>query len=175
MLEVYDKIIGDYLELSKNKNELIISTGLRQIPYDRLKFYYRLKNHEFFLNKIGLKFLKVLPRMTRDFEIIFNDNNDRDLAKKILLNIKSVKDDLKIFSEIEERDKSLFVTLTYPNEIKKDSYIKIENNLELKFIEVTFVAIKMECMTLKDMFFYLLNIISKIRKPNYISVLSEII
>ena len=31
MLEVYDKIIGDYLELSKNKNELIISTGLSQI------------------------------------------------------------------------------------------------------------------------------------------------
>ena len=43
MLEVYDKIIGDYLELSKNKNELIISTGLRQIPYDRLKFLLSIK------------------------------------------------------------------------------------------------------------------------------------
>ena len=58
-----------------------------------------------------------------------------NLAKNILLNIKSVKDNINIFDEIEERDKSLFVTLTYPNEIKKDSYIKIDNNLELKFIE----------------------------------------
>ena len=177
MLEVYDKIIGDYLELSKNKNELIISTGLRQIPYDRLKFYYRLKNHEFFLNKIGLKFLKVLPRMTRDFEIIFNDNNDSDLAKKILLNIKSLKDDLKIFSEIEERDKSLFVTLTYPNEIKKDSFKKIENNLELKFIEeVTFVAIKNGMPDTKGYVFLSSKYnIQNLRKPSHISVLSEII
>ena len=65
------------------------------------------------MNKNWFKiFLKVLPKMTRDFEIIFKDNNDRD-QKNILLNIKSVKDDIKILREIKERDKSLFVTLTY--------------------------------------------------------------
>ena len=48
MLEVYDKIIGDYLKLSKEGKQILISTGLRQIPYDDNKFYYRLKNVQYF-------------------------------------------------------------------------------------------------------------------------------
>ena len=129
------------------------------------------------MNKIGLKFLKVLPRMTRDFEIIFNNNQERDEAKKILLNIKSLSDDLKIFSEIEERDKSLFVTLTYPNEVKKDSYIKIDNNSELKFFEeVTFVAIKNGMHNTKGYVFLSSKYnIQNLKKPSHISVLREII
>ena len=143
MLEVYDKIIGDYLKLSKNKNQLLISTGLSQVPYSMLKFYYRLKNHQSFLNKVGVNFLKVLPRMTRDFEIIFDNNKDLRGAKDILKNIKSKKNNLNIFSEIEERDKSLFVVLTFPHEVKKDDIIIINENLELNFFnELVFVAIK---------------------------------
>ncbi len=143
MLEVYDKIIGDYLELSKNKNQLLISTGLSQVPYSMVKFYYRLKNHQLFLDKIGINFLKVLPRMTRDFEIIFDNNKDLSDAKNILKNIKSKKNNLNIFSEIEERDKSLFVVLTYPHEVKKDDILTVNENIELNFFnELVFVAIK---------------------------------
>ncbi len=143
MLEVYDKIIGDYLKLSENGNQLLISTGLRQVPYNMTKFYYRLKNHSFFLNKIGITFAKVLPRMTRDFEIIFDNDIDLLNAKNILENIKSKKDNLNIFQEIEQRDKSLFVTLTYPHEIKKDDYLIDDEKLKLNFNdEVVFVAIK---------------------------------
>jgi hypothetical protein len=143
MLEVYDQIIGDYLKLSKNKNQLIISTGLRQVPYSIVKFYYRLKNHQLFLNKIGVNFLKVLPRMTRDFEIIFDNNTNLNSAKKILKNIKSKKNNLNIFSEIEERDKSLFVVLTYPHEVKKNDVITVKEDIELNFFnELVFVAIK---------------------------------
>ena len=119
MLEFYDKIIGDYLNLSKTENQLLIATGLSQKQYDRTKFYYRLKNHSSFLNKIGVNYLKVLPRMTRDFEIIFENNKDLITAKNILENIKCEKDNITVFNEIDERNKSLFVTLTYPNEIEK--------------------------------------------------------
>jgi len=143
MLEVYDKIIGDYLKFSNNENKLMISTGLRQKPYNIIKFHYRLKNHSFFLNKIGINFLKVLPRMTRDFEITFDNNIDLVNAKNILKNIKCKKNNLNIFSEIEERDKSLFVILTYPHEIEKDDYLIINENIKLNlFKEVVFVAIK---------------------------------
>jgi len=143
MLEVYDKIIGDYLKLSKNENQLMISTGLRQTPYNMIKFYYRLKNHSSFLNKIGIKFLKVLPRMTRDFEIIFDNNIDLVNAKNILENIKCKENNINIFNEVEERDKSLFVTLTYPHEIKKDDNLIVNDNVELNFFnQVVFVAIK---------------------------------
>ena len=143
MLLIYDKIIGDYIKLSKNYHSLIIATGLRQVPYHEIKFYWRLKNHISFLNKIEIKFSKVWPRMTRDFEIIFESDKDLKNAKKILENIISKKDNTKIFSEIDERDKSLFVTLTYPIEIKKDDGLIINKNLELNFFnEVSFVAIK---------------------------------
>ena len=143
MLEVYDQIIGDYLKFSKNDNQLLISTGLRQVPYNIIKFYYRLKNHSSFLNKIGLKFLKVLPRMTRDFEITFDNDIDLINAKRILENIKCKKKNLNIFSEIEERNKSLFVILTYPHEVKKNDYIIVNDDVTLNFQnEVLFVAIK---------------------------------
>ena len=51
---------------------LIIATGLSQEPFLKTQYYYRLKNHEKFLKKIGLNFEKVYPRMTRDFEIEFS-------------------------------------------------------------------------------------------------------
>jgi len=91
MLLVYDKMIGDYIKLSKNSNQLIIATGLSQVPYHKVKFYWRLKNHISFLNKIGINFLKVWPRMTRDFEIIFESDKDLKNAKKILETIISKK------------------------------------------------------------------------------------
>ena len=81
MLEVYDLIIGDYLKLSK-ENNLLISTGLRQVPFKKIQFYYRLKSHLLFLKSIGIKCSSVLPRMTRDFEIIFDDDKDLKKAKK---------------------------------------------------------------------------------------------
>ena len=143
MLLIYDKIVGDYIELSKNANQLIIATGLSQVPYHEVKFYWRLKNHIFFLNKIGIKFSKVWPRMTRDFEIIFASDKELINAKKILENIISKKDNVRIFGEIDERDKSLFVTLTYPIEVKQEDSLIINKNLELNFFnEVSFVAIK---------------------------------
>lgn len=143
MLKVYDKIIGDYIELTKKGSKLIISTGLRQVPYIRSKFYYRLKNHSTFLDNIDIKYLKVFPRMTRDFEIIFDNNENLKNAKIVLDNIISKKDNLKIFGEIDERDNSLFVTLTYSNELKKNDLIVINENKKLSFLDyVVFVAIK---------------------------------
>ncbi|MDA8851740.1 hypothetical protein N9J04_03100, partial [Candidatus Pelagibacter sp.] len=177
MLEVYDKIIGDYIKLSKNEHCLLIATGLRQVPYDLIKFYYRLKNHKIFLNMIGIKFLKVLPRMTRDFEIIFETENDSIVAKDILENIVSKKDNIKIFGEIEEREKSLFITLTYPHEIKKKDFVIINNNSELNFFnEVSFVAIKNGKHDQKGYAFYSPNLDLKTPKdPIHVSKIFNMI
>jgi hypothetical protein len=143
MLLIYDKIIGDYINLPEKDYQLLIATGLSQIPNDNIKFYWRLKNHKSFLNKIGINFSQVWPRMTRDFEIIFNSYNDQDNAKKILQNITSKKDKIKIFQDIDERDKSLFVTLTYPAEVKKEDKLIVNQNSEFNFFnEISFVAIK---------------------------------
>ena len=177
MLEVYDKIVGDYLKLSKNKNKIIISTGLRQVPYTITKFYYRLKYHSYFLKKIGIKYLKVLPRMTRDFEIIFSNNTDLKNAKIILKNIKIKKNNLKVFGEIEERDKSLFITLTYPYEVEKNDFLHINENLKLNFFhEVIFVAIKNGMHDSKGYVLYSPNISYKNpKKPVHVSKLHKMI
>jgi hypothetical protein len=155
MLEVYDKIIGDYLKLAKNHNSIIISTGLRQVPYNMTKFYYRLKDHSFFLKIIGINFLKILPRMTRDFEIIFDNDKDLKNATKILKNIKSKKNNLTIFGNIEVRFNSLFVTLTYPHEVKKNDFIVLNDKTELNFFnQIVFVAIKNGMHDTKGYVFY---------------------
>jgi hypothetical protein len=176
MLEVYDQIIGDYLKLS-NKDQIMISTGLRQVPYNMTKFYYRLKNHQSFLNMIGVSFFKVLPRMTRDFEIIFDNSKNLKNAKEILKNIKSKKDNLNIFNEIEERDNSLFVVLTYPNEVKDGDVMIINENLELNFFrELVFVAIKNGMHDKKGYVFCSTNTNFKVpSEPVHVSKLHEFI
>lgn len=177
MLIIYDKIIGDYLNLSKNSTSLLIATGLSQVPNDKIKFYWRLKNHKSFLNKIGIKFSKVWPRMTRDFEITFSTYKEQINAKKILDTITIKKGNVKIFQEIDERDKSLFVTLTYPNDVKKEDCLIINNNSELNFYkEVSFVAIKNGKHNQKGYIFCSPNINFKILKePIHVSKIHNLI
>ena len=57
-------------------------TGLQQIPYTSVNYYYRLINHKKFFKFLGIKNKDILPRMTRDFEILFDNNNDRDNCLK---------------------------------------------------------------------------------------------
>ncbi len=140
VLIYYDKIIKDYL--SDNSSEIVIATGLTQVPYDRVKFYYRLKKHDNFLKTINLNFKQVLPRMSRDFLILFNDNNSAIQAEKILSKIIDENKN-KLFGIVENRGNELFVTLTYPFEIKAQTKFKI-NDVEIKNFqnEVSLVAIK---------------------------------
>ena len=80
--------------------------------------------------------------MTRDFFIFFDNNSDRDLAKTKLESIVT-KNNYKIFEEIDIKEKCLFVTLTYPNEIERDFQVTWEKKNFLNFYdEINFVAIK---------------------------------
>ena len=139
MLYIYDSILEDILKIPNT--ESIIATGLSQQPFDYLKFYYRLKDHRSFLEKLGIKPKSVDPRMTRDFLISFENKNEADRAALILENIK-FDDNTRLFGEIDNRGKELFVVLTYPNEIKKDSRVKFKSEFIDIFNEVVFVAIK---------------------------------
>ena len=80
--------------------------------------------------------------MTRDFFIFFDNNDERDLAKIKLESIVSKNND-RIFEEIDIKDKCLFVTLTYPNEIERDFQVTCDQGKYINFYdEVNFVAIK---------------------------------
>ncbi|MBT8525976.1 hypothetical protein G6724_08455 [Polynucleobacter paneuropaeus] len=142
LLCLYDGIIGDYLDMPDS--EFLLATGLSQKPYDQLKYYYRLNDHGKFLEKIGIKYKKILPRMTRDFLIEFDSNDDAAYAQKVLTSLKVVSDEKIIFGEIDNRGLSLFVTLTYPHEINSELFIGSELTKEefALYPFVSFVAIK---------------------------------
>jgi hypothetical protein len=139
MILCYDQIIQELLSI--NDCEIIIATGLSQIPYKKTKFYYRLENHKKFLSKLGIKFKDIYPRMTRDFLITFDNTVDAINANN-LLNEIYVDKQVKLFGLIKNRGKELFVTLTYPNEIKDSCLINIGSSKTKLKDEVIFVAIK---------------------------------
>lgn len=140
MLIEYDQMLQCIIK----NNKIIVCTGLSQKKVEQTVFYYRLKDHETFLKKIGVNFLKVEPRMSRDFLIKFSKMTDRNKAYEILNNIY-VKENIKLFGLIDKRKNELFVTLDYPMEIFNNTSIKNKNTdiipLNLKDM-VALVAIK---------------------------------
>ena len=139
MLKVYDKILTDLLKLVNT--EIIVATGLSQKPYEKLKFYYRLKDHASFLKKFGVEFTDVMPRMTRDFLVSFNTEEQALKAEQKLSKI-FVNNEVRLFEEIDNRGKDIFVVLTYPSEITDKTFISCSGE-ELQLLDlVTFVAIK---------------------------------
>ena len=143
ILSEYDYQIGKLLKLKDVK--LIIATGLHQQPHEHLTFYWRLKEHLMFADMIGIKnFTEILPRMSRDFLVKFNNEKDAVNAEKLLNSFYASKDDIKIF-EVDNRGTSLFVELVYPNDIEdNDSIYSKESNLKLEKFKsyLAFVAIK---------------------------------
>lgn len=140
MLEVYDTIVGEYLSLKDS--EVIIVTGLAQKPYDRIKYYYRLKDHANFLNSVGIQYRNVMPRMTRDFVVEFYSRDQAAAAKEELGKLVVTSDGERLFGEIDNRGDSLFVTLTYPHEIGETTAIIVEGaSVQIK-PHTAFVAIK---------------------------------
>ena len=143
ILSEYDYQIGKMLELKNVR--LIVATGLHQQPHENLTFYWRIKDHIEFAELIGIKrFTEILPRMSRDFLVKFNNEIDALNAEKLLNSFFASNDHLKIFN-VDNRGTSLFVELTYPNDISdsdsiysKESKLKIENFKSF----VAFVAIK---------------------------------
>lgn len=139
-LDVYDKIIGDHFETFKNC-EVVVTTGLRQTPYIKTKYYYRLIDHKNFLYSIGLSKFVVHPRMTRDFLVEFQNEIDCASAATKLQQLSI--NGQAVFNEIDNRGCSLFVTLTYPNEIFDHDVISLPNGENLNAADqFAFVAIK---------------------------------
>ena len=137
---IYDKILSKYLNLEDH--QIYIVTGLSQRPHNKPVFYWRLKNHHNFIDSLDIAYTKIEPRMTRDFLITFNSENDLIYAKDILSKIAD-EDNKKMFAEIDTRlsEKSLFVTLTYDEDINDKIFEVKENKVDLTD-ELVFVSLK---------------------------------
>ena len=138
ILFFYNEILGDYLNLNK---KFLFLTGLTQIPYNHKKYYYRLNNPNKFLNTLNIKFKNTKSRMTRDFLVEFYNEDETKNAHSKLIKILDTNGK-RLFEQIELREKSLFVTLTYPFEIN-DKFKIIFENTEIYFRKfISFVALK---------------------------------
>jgi hypothetical protein len=140
VLSLYDMIVSQYF--SRADTDVVLATGLAQKPYERVKFYYRLKNHADFLQGLELDFSEVFPRMTRDFLITFENDNHALAAQGLLASIRVNDGNAPLFGEIDNRGKSLFVTLTYPLEITASTNYCVGHQKLPLLPEVSFVAIK---------------------------------
>jgi len=140
VLGLYDMIVGEYLD--RTDTDVLLATGLAQKPYDRVKFYYRLNTHADFLHGLGIVFRGVFPRMTRDFLIEFESAHQAQAAQEVLASIHVDDDNTLLFGEIDNRGHSLFVTLTYPHEIRASTHYRVGDQKLPLLPEVSFVAIK---------------------------------
>jgi hypothetical protein len=143
ILSEYDRQIGKLLKLKNVK--IIVATGLHQQPHEHLTFYWRLKEHVKFAEMIGIKhFAEILPRMSRDFLVKFNNEIDAVNAEKLLNSFYASNDNIKIF-EVDNRGISLFVELVYPNDMgENDSIYSKESKFKFDNFKsyLAFVAIK---------------------------------
>ena len=64
--------------------------------------------------------------MTGDFLISFESDSDSINAYKILSKLRTNDNEL-VFNKIENRGKSIFLTLTYDKEVNNNIYIVNEN------------------------------------------------
>lgn len=118
VLEVYsayDRIVGQVLREFPNAR-VMLATGLHQVPHEEATFYWRLRDHARFLQLIGVQFERVEPRMSRDFLVVCSDAVHAERSAEILKSAAH-EDGTSLF-EIENRGSDLFVSLTYPKEIK---------------------------------------------------------
>ena len=137
-LLVYDQILKRFYD---EGYEFILATGLSQDPVKQPVFYYRLKSHDTFLKLLGIEFLAVFPRMTRDFLIKFDNNAHRDTAAQKLREIKL--GNCRVFDQIEYREKELFVVSDYPHEIVPSSIVDLGDGRKVDlYDEFVFVALK---------------------------------
>jgi hypothetical protein len=79
--------------------------------------------------------------MTRDFLITFDTEEQATQAETKLSNIV-VNDDIKLFGEIDNRGKDIFVVLTFPHEVVEKTVISLYGKKLFLKKYVSFVAIK---------------------------------
>ncbi|MBY9063459.1 hypothetical protein K7957_11010 [Sphingomonas yunnanensis] len=136
----YDHILGDLLA-SLPRARLMLATGLHQDPHPTLTYYWRLRDHAAFLTGLAVPFTAVEPLMSRDFVVRCADSASAAVAATML---SAITDDggVALF-EVDNRGNDLFVMLTYPHEIRRDTRYRFGDRLfDGLYDTVTFVAIK---------------------------------
>jgi hypothetical protein len=136
----YDRILGSVLQRFPDAR-IMLATGLHQDPHPGLTFYWRLKDHRAFLTKLGVEFLDIEPRMSRDFLVTFDDEQTARRGQTLLES--AIGDDGIALFDVDNRGRNLFVMLVYPNDVNTlEGYTVSNRHFGSLIDDVAFVAIK---------------------------------
>lgn len=141
MLETYDTIIGDLLEVGER---IIGVTGLHQVPHEEQTFYWRPVAHKEFLLECGLgEEFTVIPRMSRDFLIeVSTEKQALEIENHLNQFTDSVRS--KPVFNVDNRGTSLFVEVIYDNDLVEGMSFDGPNGVAMGSLgsKLAFVAIK---------------------------------
>jgi hypothetical protein len=140
MYEIYDRFVAQ-VQTTLPTYRLMIATGLHQVPHEEPVFYWRIRNHREFVERLGVSPKGVQPRMSRDFLLEFASEAEAAAAAATLSAVRDL--DAQALLEIDNRGRDLFVTFVYPHDIPDDfTYISGNRSFSGLRAEVAFVAIK---------------------------------
>jgi hypothetical protein len=138
--EIYDAILGA-VRSAFPQARVMLATGLQQVPHPEVTYYWRLRDHAAFLRSVGVQFVDVQPRMSRDFLITCASPEQAQRAAERLQ--QAVAADGRTLFEVDNRGADLFVMLVYPGDIGADFRFRIGADEHANLREqVAFVAIK---------------------------------
>lgn len=118
----YDEIVRRVLALP-GQPRVLIATGLRQVPVRQPICYWRLRDPAGFCRRLGLRVQSGHQRMSRDFMVSFAAPEDASAAEALLASCVG-PDGIRIFGEIDNRGRSLYVTLSYPHGIGREFTVR---------------------------------------------------
>lgn len=137
---LYDRIVGSVRQVFPGAR-LMIATGLHQVPHGAVTYYWRLCDHLGFLRRLGIPFVSVEPRMSRDFLIVCESQEDAAVAERRLAS--AMADDGTVLFEVDNRGTDLFVMLTYPRDVGDGFAFRIgADEYAMSRKDVAFVALK---------------------------------
>ncbi len=138
--ELYDHIVGRMIREFPDAR-FMIATGLRQVPYPKVTYYWRLRGHADFLALVGVPFQSVSPRMSRDFLVSYRDAAEAERAAECLRSI-STEGGEALF-EVDNRGRDLFVVLSFSGPVDHSTYF-VDNQAVRRPLEphIAFVALK---------------------------------
>jgi exopolysaccharide biosynthesis WecB/TagA/CpsF family protein len=104
----YDHILAEMLRQPNTR--VMVTTGLSQYPNDKCMFNYRFKSHAVSLARLGIEGFEVVPRMSRDFLLVFRSNEEARRAEDKMLQPRCAGE--RLFT-VENRGLTLFCQIGY--------------------------------------------------------------
>ena len=135
--QCYDRILADMLHQPNTR--VLVTTGLSQFPNSKCIFQYRFKNHAPSLTQFGIEGFEVVPRMSRDFLLIFQSNEEARRAEGKMLQVRCAG--APLFTT-ENRGLTLFCQIGYFGPVEAFSSVEYEGETFDLSKEIVLVSIE---------------------------------